>query len=73
MDIHASIDIAFMSILNIIYDLISKSETGKVLTKIAREGRHGRESSNRILMPHAHQTSDAGRVVSQSEMFPSYN
>lgn len=24
-------------------------------------------------MPHAHQTSDAGRVVSQSEMFPSYN
>ena len=58
---------------NKVYDLISKSETGKVLTKIAREGRHGRESLNRILMPHAHQTSDAGRVVSQSEMFPSYN
>ena len=53
-----------------VYDLISQSETGKVLTKIAREGKHGKESLDRIMMPHARQTSDAGRAASQTEMFP---
>ena len=55
---------------NKVYDLISQSETGKVLTKIAREGKHGKESLDRIMMPHARQTSDAGRAASQTEMFP---
>ena len=58
---------------NRVYDLISQSEKGKVLTKVAREGKHGKESLEKIVMPHAHQTSDAGRAASQSEMFPPYS
>ncbi len=60
---------------NLVYDLISNSEKGKTLTKIAREGKHGKESIGKImgLMPPNSQVSEVGSIASQTEILPSYN
>ena len=60
---------------NLVYDLISNSEKGKTLTKIAREGKHGKESIGKIrgLVPPNSQVSEVGSIASQTEILPSYN
>ena len=60
---------------NLVYDLISNSEKGKTLTKIAREGKHGKESIGKImgLVPPNSQVSEMGSIASQTEILPSYN
>lgn len=60
---------------NYVYDLISNSETGKTLTKIAREGKHGQESISKImdLVPPNSQVSEVGNIASQTEILPPHN